>query len=80
MASLMAALKIKEVPEAPEISLEELSKQTVDLAGKPQLPPLPPGFEVPIPDLVPPVFELTKASEKSEDDSQLTRKVEKEKQ
>jgi hypothetical protein len=35
---------------------------------------------VPIPDLVPPVFELTKASEKSEDDSQLTRKVEKEKE
>jgi len=80
MASLMAALKIKEVPAAPKISLEELSKQTKDLAGKPQLPPLPPGFEVPIPDLVPPVFELTKASEKSEDDSQLTRKVEKEKE
>ncbi|MDY6806464.1 MAG: peptidoglycan DD-metalloendopeptidase family protein [Cyanobacteriota bacterium] len=80
MASLMAALKIKEVPPAPEITLEELNEQTKDLAGKPQLPPLPPGFEVPIPDLVPPVFELTKASEESEDNSQLTRKVEEEKE
>ena len=79
MASLMAVLKIKEVPPAPEISLEDLSKQTKDVAGKPQLPPLPPGFEVPIPDLVPPVFELTKASEKK-GNSQLTQKVEEKKE
>ena len=73
LANLMAALKITEIPPVPEISINELVKQTKELdSGLPQLPPLPPGFEVPIPDLDPPIFELTKASEKSEGDTQIS--------
>ena len=73
LANLMSALKITEIPPVPEISINELVKQTKELdSGMPQLPPLPPGFEVPIPDLEPPIFELTKASERSDEDTRIS--------
>ncbi|MGD1717214.1 peptidoglycan DD-metalloendopeptidase family protein [Dapis sp. BLCC M172] len=73
LANLMTALKVTEIPPVPEVTINELLKQTKELdSGLPQLPPLPPGFEVPIPDLEPPIFELTKASEKSDEDVQIS--------
>ena len=73
LGNLMAALKVTEVPPVPEVSINELLKQTKDNgSGLPQLPPLPPGFEVPIPDLEPPIFELTKASEESDEDVKVS--------
>ncbi|MGB3510174.1 MAG: M23 family metallopeptidase [Microcoleaceae cyanobacterium] len=73
LANLMTALKITEIPPVPEVTINELLKQTKELdSGLPQLPPLPPGFEVPIPDLEPPIFELTKAAEKSDEDTKIS--------
>ena len=73
LGNLMAALKVTEIPPVPEVSINELLKQTKDNgSGLPQLPPLPPGFEVPIPDLEPPIFELTKASEESDEDVKIS--------
>nr|WP_293104244.1 peptidoglycan DD-metalloendopeptidase family protein [Okeania sp. SIO2F4] len=73
LVNLMTALKVTEIPPVPEVSINELLKQTKELgSGLPQLPPLPPGFEVPIPDLEPPIFELTKASEKSDKDVKIS--------
>ena len=73
LGNLMAALKVTEIPPVPEVSINELLKQTKDNgSGLPQLPPLPPGFEVPIPDLEPPIFELTKASEESDEDVKVS--------
>jgi len=73
LTNLMTALKVTEIPPVPEVTINELLKQTKELdSGLPQLPPLPPGFEVPIPDLEPPIFELTKASEKSDEDVKIS--------
>ncbi|WP_275670475.1 M23 family metallopeptidase, partial [Okeania hirsuta] len=73
LVNLMTALKVTEIPPVPEISINELVKQTKELdSGVPQLPPLPPGFEVPIPDLEPPIFELTKAAEKSDEETKIS--------
>ncbi|MEM1168536.1 MAG: peptidoglycan DD-metalloendopeptidase family protein [Cyanobacteria bacterium P01_H01_bin.35] len=73
LVNLMTALKVTEIPPVPEVTINELLKQTKELdSGLPQLPPLPPGFEVPIPDLEPPIFELTRASEKSDEDVKIS--------